>query len=141
MGFRRLPRVTFAVRCMATPCWALRGQSTNQIPPSNVSMGAMKRSALLWLALAAYMITVSGCAQVPSGSQQVPAPTPSASATPLPSAASDFETVRGISFDAPDTDPNRTGQLRYTPPNAGVPEAERTSPDHVICPNHEPCGP
>jgi hypothetical protein len=35
---------------------------------------------------------------------------------------------------------SRTGQLRYTPPNAGVPESERPNPDHVICPNREPCG-
>jgi hypothetical protein len=35
----------------------------------------------------------------------------------------------------------RTGQLLYTPPNADVPESERPNPDHVICPNREPCGP
>ncbi len=36
---------------------------------------------------------------------------------------------------------DRTGQLLYTPPNADVPESERPNPDHVICPNKEPCGP
>jgi hypothetical protein len=35
----------------------------------------------------------------------------------------------------------RFGQLQYKPPSADAPEAGRTNPDHVICPNAEPCGP
>ena len=34
-----------------------------------------------------------------------------------------------------------SGQVEYTPPNADVREDQRPNPDHVICPNRQPCGP
>src|SRR5690349_10106352 len=37
--------------------------------------------------------------------------------------------------------PGGYGLLIYTPPNADVPESRRVNPDHVTCPNKEPCGP
>ena len=56
--------------------------------------------------------------------------------TMLRSATFSIEAV-GPSVD----DRTSSGQLQYRPPNADVPASGRTNPDHVVCPNAQPCGP
>jgi hypothetical protein len=92
----------------------------------------MKRSAWLSIALIACLFAASGCASVPSASQ--PAPATSAASPPSPS-------FRFGALGPSVVGQTRFGQLQYKPANADAPEAGRTNPDHVICPNAEPCGP